>query len=109
MDPQTELRQRLSEIGTHVDLAAAAGTALGAAPALASALERLKELADRARQLVLSDQRESELADCLAALEAAAEQARGLCHAQPHRHDVPAATLEEAWQEIRDLRRQVDR
>jgi hypothetical protein len=108
LDLQTELHQRLSEIGTHVDLAAMVGySAPGASDELRAALRRLRELAQQAKQLYMSSGRESELAGCLAALEAAAEQACSLCHARSDRHELPAATLDEARREIHELRYQV--
>jgi hypothetical protein len=109
MDVQTELHQRLSEIGSHVDLAAMVGySAPGASDALHAALRRLRELAQQAKQLYMTSGRESDLTACLAALEAAAEQACSLCRAQADPHEFPAATLDEALQEIRELRHQVE-
>jgi len=109
MDLQTELHQRLSEIGSHVDLAAAAaGSAHDAPDGLRSALQRLHELALQAKQRYMNSGREDELAGRLPALEAAADEACALCREQPAGHELPAATLDEARLEIRDLRRQVE-
>lgn len=108
MDLQTELHQRLSEIGSHVELAAAAAGGRDAPGELVALLRRLRELSLHAKQLYMTSGRECELTDCLAALETVVEQACALCQARPNRHELPAATLDEARQEIRDLRHQID-
>jgi len=109
MDLQTELHQRLSEIGSHVELAAAAGASVrDAPPELVATLRQLRELSLHAKQLYMTSGRESELAGCLAALETLVEQACALCQVRPNHHELPTATLDEARQEIRDLRHQID-
>lgn len=107
MNVDTEVFARISEIEGMIEVARAACREPGVPDAVAAGVQRLVDGTQRLRSAHLLGAGEAEVARAVADLEAAARHALELAENSPPAQQAMAATLEDAYGEIRDLRRQV--
>lgn len=109
MNEDTEVYQRLSEIENMLGMAARSCHLVPEAPReLAVCLERLTDCAHRAKQAHLLHSGCDAVIECLGELEATGHRACHLCAEHDGRAWVMAATLDDVYGEIRDLKRQLE-